>query len=156
MGRGLDDPSAPKRGWRATLLLDVDGDRFVKGLVEGGRGAQHGKIEAGHLLISVNGQDVTKYKLAQVLMKIKDSDRPVTLEFETVPKSNAGATIGDFHGNVYNTLFEQGPIGISFHEETRDEGGGAVSSIEACPFALLEVARTTQKGKHIKCKGKCK
>ena len=35
VGRGLDDPSAPKRGWRATLLLDVDGDRFVKGLVDG-------------------------------------------------------------------------------------------------------------------------
>lgn len=115
------------------------GGVFVKGLVEGGRGAQHGKIEAGHLLISVNGQDVTKYKLAQVLMKIKDSDRPVTLEFETVPKSNAGATIGDFHGNVYNTLFEQGPIGISFHEETRDEGGGAV---------VREIQENSQAARH--------
>ena len=33
-GLGLDAPSA-ERGWRATLLLDVDGQKFVQRLMDG-------------------------------------------------------------------------------------------------------------------------
>lgn len=112
---------------------------YVKKLLEGGRGAQHGKIQPGHLLISVNGHDVSQYKLSQVMGKIKEAERPITLEFETVAESKSNVSIGDFHGNIYKTLFEQGPIGIIFHEETRSEGGGAVVS---------ELADNSQAARH--------
>ena len=107
------------------LKEDPESGVYVKDLVEGGKGALTGKIRNHDLLMTVNGVDVTKMVLKQVLEQIKASSRPLTLEFERPPQS-AKAGAGDYHGNVYSTLFEKGSIGILFEDEPRPEEGGAV------------------------------
>ena len=102
---------------------------YVKGLVEGGKGAMTHKIKVGDLLIRVQDESVTHMTCKQVLASIKVATRPIQLEFEHVVKKKAAAAsmvAGAVHGSVFSTLFEKGKIGIVWEEETRPDTGGAI------------------------------
>jgi hypothetical protein len=112
-------------------LVDVpDEDEtgvYVKGLVEGGKGAVNGKIKVGDLLVRIQDEDVEHMSINSVLAKIKASSRPIQLEFSRPEKIAAHiAASADVEGHLYSCLFEKGKIGVVWEEEIREEGGGAI------------------------------
>jgi len=118
---------------------------YVKGLVEGGKGAMTHKIKVGDLLIRIQNESVTHLTCKQVLTKIKVATRPIQFEFEhVVPKQSKNANMmvaGAVHGSLFSTLFEKGKIGIIWEEDTRPEAGGAI---------VKEIREGSQAGKRIR------
>ena len=117
---------------------------YVKGLVEGGKGAMTHKIKVGDLLIRIQNESVTHLNCKQVLEKIRVATRPIQFEFEhVVPKKSKNANMmvaGAVHGSLFSTLFEKGKIGIIWEEDTRPEAGGAI---------VKEIREGSQAGKRI-------
>ena len=97
----------------------------VKGMVEGQKAAQTGKIKVGDILYRVNADNVLHMNVKQILTKIGASARPIQLEFDRPEIKKSAKKIPTSHaGTIYTTLFEKGKIGIVWEEETRPGAGG--------------------------------